>query len=76
VARQCAVLRPYLDERQRRLVLAAETAELGRGGIKVVAQATGVHPQHSGQGGSGARIGGDKPDDAYLTTPRTNKLAA
>jgi transposase len=44
VARRYAVLRPYLDERQRRLVLAAEAAELGRGGIKAVALATGVHP--------------------------------
>ena len=32
VARRYAVLRPHLDERQRRLVLAAEAAELGRGG--------------------------------------------
>lgn len=39
VARRYAVLRPYLDERQRRLVLAAEAVELGRGGIAVVAPA-------------------------------------
>jgi DDE family transposase len=44
VARRYAVLRPHLDERQRRLVLAAEAAELGRGGIAAVAAATGVHP--------------------------------
>jgi hypothetical protein len=43
VARRYAVLRPHLDERQRRLMLAAEAAELGRGGITVVAQVTGVH---------------------------------
>ena len=30
VARRYAVLRPYLDERQRRLVLGAEAAELYR----------------------------------------------
>ena len=41
VARRYAVLRPHLDERQRRLVLAAEAAELGRGGIAAVAAATG-----------------------------------
>ena len=35
--------------------LAAEAAELGRGGIKAVALATGVHPGHGGQGGAGAR---------------------
>jgi hypothetical protein len=34
VARRYAVLRPYFDERQRRLVLAAEAAELGRGGSR------------------------------------------
>ena len=50
VARRYAVLRPYLDERQRRLVLAAEAVELGRGGITVVAQATGVHPDTVAKG--------------------------
>src|SRR5919201_2483826 len=50
VARRYAVLRPYLDERQRRLVLAADATELGRGGIKAVAQATGVHPDTVAKG--------------------------
>jgi Rhodopirellula transposase DDE domain len=50
VARRYAVLCPYLDERQRRLVLGAEAAELGRGGITVVAQATGVHPDTVAKG--------------------------
>ena len=50
MARRYAVLRPYLDERQRRLVLAAEAAELGRGGITVVAAATGVHPDTVAKG--------------------------
>src|ERR1700704_1682605 len=50
VARRYAVLRPYLDERQRRLLLAAEAAELGRGGIKAVAQATGAHPDTVAKG--------------------------
>ena len=49
-ARRYAVLRPYLDERQRRLVLGAEAAELGRGGIKAVAVATGVHPDTVAKG--------------------------
>ena len=44
VARRYLVLRPHLDERQRRLFLGAEAQEFGRGGIKVVAAATGVHP--------------------------------
>jgi Rhodopirellula transposase DDE domain len=50
VARRYAVLRSHLDERQRRLVLAAEAAELGRGGITLVAQATGVHPDTVAKG--------------------------
>src|SRR6266699_6508869 len=47
------LLRPHLDERQRRLLLGAEALELGRGGIKAVAQATGVHPDTVGPGGAG-----------------------
>jgi hypothetical protein len=50
VARRYAALRPYLDERQRRLVLGAEAAELGRGGIKTVALGTGVHPDTVAKG--------------------------
>src|SRR4029453_6306614 len=62
VARRYAVLRPYLDERQRRVVLGAEAAELGRGGITVVAQATGGHPDTVAKGvrerGGGAERAG------------------
>ena len=67
-ARRYAVLRPHLDERQRRLLLGAEAPELGRGGIKAVAVATGVHPdtvargarelrgpRRAGRAGAGAR---------------------
>ncbi len=42
VARRYAVLRPHLNEFQRRLWLGAEAAELGAGGVTVVAKATGV----------------------------------
>src|ERR1022692_3949598 len=49
-ARKYAVLRPHLDERQRRLLLGAEASELGRGGIKAVAGATGVHPDTIARG--------------------------
>jgi transposase len=44
------VLRPHLDERQRRLLLGVEAAHLGRGGIKAVAEATGVHPDTVARG--------------------------
>ncbi len=50
LARRYAVLRPHLDERQRRLLLGTEAAELGRGGIKTVATATGVHPDTIARG--------------------------
>jgi hypothetical protein len=36
------VLFPYLDERQRRLLMGAEARGLGHGGIRIVAQAAGV----------------------------------
>ena len=42
VARRYAVLRPHLNEFQRRLWLGAEAAELGPGGVAAVAKATGV----------------------------------
>ena len=50
VAQLYGVLRPHLDERQRRLLLGAEAIRLGRGGIKTVAGATGVHPDTVGRG--------------------------
>jgi transposase len=45
-----AALRSHLDERQRRLLLGVEAAELGRGGIKAVAAATGVRPDTVARG--------------------------
>lgn len=42
VARRYAALAPHLDERQRRLYLAAEAQELGRGGVSAVGRATGA----------------------------------
>jgi transposase len=50
VGRRYAVLRPHLDERQRRLLLGTEAAELGRGGVKAVAEATGAHPDTVARG--------------------------
>jgi transposase len=50
VARRYEVLRAHLDERQRRLLLGAEASHLGRGGIKAVAEATGVHPDTVARG--------------------------
>lgn len=42
LALKFVVLFPHLDERQRRLLMAAETRLLGHGGIRAVARAAGV----------------------------------
>jgi Rhodopirellula transposase DDE domain len=42
VTRKWELLSPFLDERQRRLWLAAEAREGGRGGVSLVAHATGA----------------------------------
>lgn len=42
LAAKFAVLFPYLDERQRRLLAAAEARSLGHGGIRAVARTAGV----------------------------------
>jgi hypothetical protein len=42
LAAKFEVLLPHLDERQRRLLLAAEARALGHGGIRTVARAAGV----------------------------------
>jgi DNA-binding phage protein len=45
LAEKFAVVLPHLDERQRRLLLAAEARALGRGGVSLVARAAGVSRQ-------------------------------
>ena len=42
LGRRYEVLRPHLNELQRRLWLGAEAAQLGPGGVAIVAEATGV----------------------------------
>jgi len=42
LGRRYAVLRPHLNELQRRLWLGVEAAQLGPGGVGIVAEATGV----------------------------------
>ena len=50
IRRRFAVLAPALDERARRLVVAAESLAIGRGGAVAVAQATGVSRRVIAQG--------------------------
>jgi hypothetical protein len=63
VARRYAVLRPHFSEFQRRLWLGAEAAELGPGGVAIVAEATGVaadtvrRGRKEAEGGTAAGLG-------------------
>ena len=50
VARRYSALRLHLDERQRRLLLGTEAVEVGWGGVKAVAAATGAHPDTVARG--------------------------
>src|SRR5438445_12642513 len=49
---------PFLDERGRRLVAAAEAFAAGYGGIAAVAMATGIAPSTIGRGAAGVGVGG------------------
>lgn len=50
VAKLLAEVAPILDERQRRVLLGAGARQLGRGGIKLVAAASGASPDTVGRG--------------------------
>ena len=50
VSARLVLIRPHLDERAWRLLLGAEAKVLGRGGIKLIAAAAGVHPDTVAQG--------------------------
>ena len=50
VQQRFAALEPVIDERTRRLLVAAESSALGPGGISIVSQATGVSRQVIRQG--------------------------
>lgn len=50
LAAKLAEIRPFLDERQWRLLLGAEARARGRGGIKLVAAAAGADPDTVGRG--------------------------
>ncbi|MFG2045719.1 ISAzo13 family transposase [Dactylosporangium sp. NPDC048998] len=58
LAGKFAVLFPHLDERQRRLLMAAEARALGYGGIRAVARAAGVAENTVARGVSDLETGG------------------
>ena len=55
--RQLNVLLSRLDEQQRRWVAGREAARLGHGGIKQIAEITGLHPETIRRGRD--ELGGD-----------------
>lgn len=75
VARRYAELRPHLDERQRRLALGAEARAIGRGGIKLVAQAAEVHPDTVARGVRELEAGGELPGRVRAPGGGRKKLA-
>src|SRR6266571_6506229 len=67
LASRFEVLKPHLNERQRRLWLGAEARELGSGGVAVVARAAGV------AGDTVRRGRAELEDPDALTYPRSRK---
>ena len=61
-----STLAPFLDERGRRLVAAAEAFTAGYGGITAVATATGMAPSTIGRGLK--ELAQDEPSGADLAT--------
>jgi hypothetical protein len=65
---------PHLDERQRRLVLAAEARSLGHGGISLVARASGVS-RVTITAGVGELEAGDEPTVGRARRPGAGRKA-
>lgn len=57
VARMLAEAAPILDERQRRVLMGAGARRLGRGGIKLIAAATGASADTVGRGAAEVEAG-------------------
>ena len=57
IAARYVKIRPYLDERQRRLWLGVEAQALGRAGVGLVARATGSDVETMAQGS----VTGERP---------------
>ena len=68
-------IRPWLNERQRRVWLGNEALALGYGGIKAVAEATGVHPDTVAKGRAEVDSGED-PDERVRRAGAGRKGAA
>jgi hypothetical protein len=64
VARMLAEAAPILDERQRRVLMGAGARQLGRGGIKLIAAATGASADTVGRGAAEVEAGLRPPEVA------------
>ena len=73
VAARLLLIRPHLDERAWRLLLGAEAKVRGRGGIKLVAAAGGVHPDTVAQGVR--ELDYDEPISGRLRRPGAGRPA-
>jgi len=68
-------IRPWLNERQRRVWLGNEALALGYGGIKTVAEATGTHPDTVAKGRREVDSG-EEPDERVRAPGAGRKGAA
>jgi Rhodopirellula transposase DDE domain len=68
LGRRYEVLRPHLNELQRRLWLGVEAAQLGSGGVAIVAEATGVAADTVRRGRAQAE-GSQAPDQGRSRKP-------
>src|SRR5438067_2014258 len=68
-------LRPYLDERRRRLWAAAEALALGRGGVTAVAAATGLRRNTIRAGVGELRAGGSPLPEQRVRAPGGGRKA-
>jgi hypothetical protein len=77
-ARRFLDMRGSLDERQRRLLIGREAAALGRGGVKALAGATGVHPDTVARGAreAAAEDLGLGPGDGRVRRPGAGRKPA
>jgi hypothetical protein len=69
LGRRFAVVLPHLNERQRRLAVAAEARLLGHGGVRAAAQVAGMSETTVRRGVAELEAGGDPLPDGRVRAP-------
>jgi hypothetical protein len=69
LGRRFAVLLPHLNERQRRLAVAAEARLLGHGGVRAAARVVGMSETTVRRGVAELEAGGDPLPDGRVRAP-------